>query len=199
LIFVKGLERIYNGVNVSLTSTNIEHDLVSRALIGDRGAFCSLVREHRAGVINVVYRMCGDSHLAEDAAQEAFVRAWQNLDKFKPKSSFRNWLYRIATNVAIDILRMDRDEMDIETVPIVSKMVGPEKAVEESQRSEMVKRAVLSLPPASRSVLVLREYEGLSYREIGETLGIPTGTVMSRLNYGRNLLREQLSPLLEEK
>lgn len=185
-------------ITAATTAETLESELVMRAKHGDRGAYSELVRQHQAGVINVVYRMCGDSQLAEDAAQEAFIRAWQKLDKYQPRSAFRNWLYRIATNAALDMLRKDKDEVDIEIVPIVSARPGPEGSLETSQRAERVKQAVLSLPPASRSVLVLREYEGFSYREISETLGIPTGTVMSRLNYGRNLLREQLSPLMEE-
>jgi len=189
-------------VNLTITASakeiTTEHDLVLRAKQGDRGAYSDLVSQHRAGVINVVYRMCGDSQIAEDAAQEAFIRAWQKLDKYQPRSAFRNWLYRIATNAALDMLRKARDEMDVDVVPIVSTNPGPESTLVTSQRAERVKQAVLELPPASRAVLVLREYEGLSYREISETLGIPTGTVMSRLNYGRNLLREILTPMMEE-
>ena len=185
-------------MNQGSTSTiTIEHDLVRRAQQGDRGAYSDLVRQHHSGVINVVYRMCGDSQIAEDAAQEAFIRAWQNLDRYQPKSAFRNWLYRIATNAALDMLRKDRHELDIEGVPLAARKAGPEQVIESVQRAERVKAAVLALPAGSRAVLVLREYEGLSYKEISETLEIPIGTVMSRLNYGRNLLREQLSPLME--
>ena len=183
---------------VPTSSTTIEQDLVRRAQQGDRGAYSDLVRQHHTGVINVIYRMCSDSQIAEDAAQEAFIRAWMNIGKYKPKSAFRNWLYRIATNAALDILRKDRPEMDIDDVYMASSTVGPEGSLVTQQRAEHVQQAVLALPDASRAVLVLREYEGLSYKEISESLEIPIGTVMSRLNYGRNLLREQLSPLMEE-
>jgi len=179
----------------SLTQT--DNDLVIRAQQGDRNAFCELVGLHRAGVINVVYRMCGDSQIAEDAAQEAFIRAWQNLNRYKPTSAFRNWLYRIATNAAIDVLRKQKHAMDIDDVQIASSTIGPEGSVEREQRAMRVRQAILALPDASRAVMVLREYEDLSYREICETLGIPLGTVMSRLNYARNLLREHLAPLME--
>jgi RNA polymerase sigma-70 factor (ECF subfamily) len=145
----------------------------------------------------VVYRMCGDSNLAEDAAQEAFVRAWQHLPGYRPRSPFRNWLYRIATNAARDALRRERETTDIDTLSLAAADAGPEDAVEGAERGECVRQAVLALPPASQEVLILREYEGLSYRDIAETLSIPIGTVMSRLNYARSRLRESLAPYLE--
>lgn len=174
-----------------------EAELVAQARQGDTRAFSQLVRRHREGVINVVYRMCGDTNLADDAAQEAFVRAWQHLAGYRPRSPFRNWLYRIATNVALDALRREREVVDIDTVALATSNQGPEAALEAAELGQRVQQAVLSLPPASRAVLVLREYEGLSYKEIADTLGIPMGTVMSRLNYARNLLRESLTPYME--
>ena len=174
-----------------------ESELITAAQQGDRRAFGELVRQHRAGVINVVYRMCGDAHVAEDAAQEAFIRAWQHLPNYRPRSPFRNWVYRIATNVAVDVLRREKETVDIDTLPLIASNGGPEAAVEGQEQSERVQQAVLALPQASRAALVLREYEGLSYREIAETLDIPIGTVMSRLNYARNRLRESLAPYLE--
>jgi len=147
----------------------------------------------------VVFRMCGDVHLAEDAAQEAFVRAWQHLPRYQPRSPFRNWVYRIAINAALDTLRTVRQEQGtVDVDAAASADDRPEALVERAEQADAVRRAVLSLPPASRAVLVLREYEGLSYREIGETLDIPIGTVMSRLNYARSRLRQALAPWLED-
>ena len=145
----------------------------------------------------MVYRMCGDVNLAEDAAQEAFIRAWQRLSTYRPRSPFRNWVYRIATNAAVDALRRERETVDIDALSLPTPYEGPETALVGEERDERVRQAVLALPPASRAVLVLREYEDLSYREIANTLGIPIGTVMSRLNYARNRLREALAPYLE--
>ena len=175
-----------------------ELEVIVQAQQGDRRAFGELVRCHREGVINVVYRMCGDANLAEDAAQEAFIRAWKHLHNYRPRSPFRNWVYRIATNAALDVLRRERETVDVDALPIPNSDAGPEAAVQEAERSARVKQAVLELPEASRTVLVLREYEGLSYKEIADTLGIPIGTVMSRLNYARNRLRESLAPCLED-
>jgi len=95
------------------------------------------------------------------------------------------------------VLRREREMVDVDALPLAASDEGPEAAVEGKERGERVRQAVLALPPASRAVLVLREYEGLSYREIADTLGIPIGTVMSRLNYARNRLRESLAPYLE--
>ena len=141
--------------------------------------------------------MCGDANLAEDAAQEAFIRAWQHLPNYKPRSPFRNWVYRIATNAARDVLRRERETVDIDELALATSSEGPEATTEREERGERVREAVLALPPASREVLVLREYEGFSYREIADALGIPIGTVMSRLNYARNHLRKSLAPYLE--
>jgi RNA polymerase sigma-70 factor (ECF subfamily) len=181
----------------SALSTEVESDMIAQAQQGNRHAFGELVRCHREGVVNVVYRMCGDANLAEDAAQEAFIRAWKHLAGYRPKSPFRNWLYRIATNAALDVLRRERETVDVDELPLATPGEGPEAVLEKTQRGERVQQAVQALPEASRVVLVLREYEGLSYKEISETLSIPIGTVMSRLNYARNRLRETLAPYLE--
>jgi RNA polymerase sigma-70 factor (ECF subfamily) len=175
-----------------------ELELIAQAKQGDRHAFGELVRLNRQGVINVVYRMCGDANLAEDAAQEAFIRAWQNLPNYRPRSPFRNWVYRIATNAALDVLRRERETVDVDDLPLAAAGKGPEAVVEGGERGARVRQAVLELPSASRAVLVLREYEGLAYKEIADTLDIPVGTVMSRLNYARNRLRESLAPHLED-
>ena len=111
-------------------AAKIELELIARAQQGDRHAFGELVRRHREGVINVVYRMCGDANLAEDAAQEAFIRAWQHLPNYRPRSPFRNWVYRIATNAALDVLRRERETVDVDALPIPSPGTGPEAAVE---------------------------------------------------------------------
>jgi RNA polymerase sigma-70 factor (ECF subfamily) len=183
------------------SSNSDEQVWITSARQGDRQAFGELVRRHREGVVNVVYRMCGDEALAEDAAQEAFLRAWQQLDRYNARYAFRNWVYRIALNVATDTLRRERptSDVDAEAEHLVSHEESPEAWLERKERGEQVQQAVLALPPASRSVLVLREYQSLSYQEIAETLDIPVGTVMSRLNYARGQLRRALSQPAEER
>ena len=177
-----------------------ETELIVDAQGGDRNAFSELVRAHAQGVLNVIYRLCGDAQLAEDAAQETFIRAWQNLSSYRPQTSLRNWLYRIAVNAATDMLRKERRILPdaIEDLHLTDGQAGLETIVSQQERTRLVQNAILSLPDASRAVLVLREYEGLSYQEISATLDIPVGTVMSRLNYARNLLKAKLEPHLSK-
>lgn len=180
----------------SSLSSHTDAELVTAALQGDRLAFGTLVCRYRSGVVNVVTRLTGDEQAAEEAAQEAFLRAWQRLASYKPQYSFRSWIYRIAVNAALDSLRREPHTTDIDAEPLEnqlrSEVVEPESAVIARERAERVRRAVLSLPEAARVVLVLREYESLSYQEIAAALNIPVGTVMSRLNYGRGQLRKLL-------
>ena len=168
---------------------------------GDRNAFGELVHLHAPGVRNIIYRMCGDVQVAEDAAQETFIRAWLHLASYRPKQSLRNWLYRIGVNAATDMLRKQKRIVpeDMENLHLMDSQPGPEGLFSQNERMTLVQEAVLALPDASRAVLVLREYEGLSYHEIADALDIPVGTVMSRLSYARKLLRDKLekSPLLQ--
>lgn len=183
---------------VAASTNSNELQWIARAQQGDRQAFGELVALHRKGVINVVYRMCGDPQLAEEAAQEAFIRAWQNIRRYNPRFAFRSWVYRIAINVAIDYLRRERETTDIGAEPLAAGGEDPEAALERKERADQVRKAVLGMPPASRMVLVLREYEQLTYQEIAEALDIPIGTVMSRLNYARNQVRLALGRYVEE-
>ena len=175
-----------------------ETELVMRAQHGERNAFNELVLLHAQGVRNVIYRMCGDLQVAEDAAQETFIQAWLHIDSFRPQSSLRSWLYRIAVNAAIDMLRKEKRILpgDLDEMHLKDSRPGPEAAVSQDERIATVQKAILSLPDASRAVLVLREYEGMSYHEIADALDIPMGTVMSRLNYGRKVLKEKLEQAL---
>lgn len=172
-----------------------EINLIEQAQQGNRNAFGELARRHYDGTVEVVYRMCGDAQIAEDATQEAFVRAWLKLPSYQPRAPFRHWLYRIAINTARDALRRKPAENLDEAHPMLLRDAtpGPEAALLQKEQAELVQSAVDALPEAARSVLVLREYGGLSYREIASTLEIPLGTVMSRLNYARSRLRAMLA------
>jgi RNA polymerase sigma-70 factor, ECF subfamily len=145
--------------------------LVARAQGGDRAAFGELVRVYHAAVILT----------------------------FKAGSNFRSWLYRIAVNAALDMLRREKPAVDVNSLELISPGEGMEAGLEKQERRRLVRQAVLNLPEASRAVLVLREYEGLAYNEIAEVLDIPAGTVMSRLNYARKVLIERLNGQLEER
>jgi RNA polymerase sigma-70 factor (ECF subfamily) len=181
-----------------VTFTADETELIARAQKGERNAFSELVRIHAQGVMNVIYRMCGDMQIAEDAAQETFIQAWLHLSSYRPHTPLRNWLYRIAVNAATDILRKEKRILPhaLEDLQLEDSRPGPETVLSQAERAALVQTAVLSLPDASRAVLVLREYEEMSYHEIADALDIPIGTVMSRLNYARKLLRDKLEQKL---
>jgi RNA polymerase sigma-70 factor, ECF subfamily len=172
--------------------------LIVSAQQGDRHAFNELVCRHQAGIVGMLYHMCGDAHLAEDAAQEAFLRVWQILKSYKPEYAFRSWLYRIAANIAVDILRREKPAADVTQLELAAPQPGPEQTAETNQRTRMVREAIARLSTPLRLVLVLREYQQLSYQEIAAVLELPTGTVMSRLNSARSQLRKELSFLSEE-
>ncbi|MCD6285457.1 MAG: sigma-70 family RNA polymerase sigma factor [Anaerolineae bacterium] len=141
--------------------------------------------------------MCGDAALAEDAAHECFIRAWQHLHSYRPQSPFRTWLCRIAANCAISELRRAKPVLNVEDHPLSDDRRGPEAGAELKERAAAVQAAILALPATGRSTMILREYEGLSHRNIAETLEIPIGTVMSRLNYARRRLRDALAGYME--
>lgn len=182
---------------MTLTHAETEAALIAKAQRGDRHAYGELVCQHHPGVVNVVYRLCGDAELAQDAAQDAFLKAWLNLPSFRPGTSLRNWLYRIAVNAALDVIRRSTKTADVpfDDLPLTDPQTGPEAALLQNERARAVRNAILALPEASRVVLVLREYGELSYQEISTALNIPLGTVMSRLNSAR----AQLKHLLESQ
>jgi len=175
-----------------------DEQLVGRCQQGDRHAFGEFVRRYQRLVTGIAYRMSGDIMLAEDIAQDAFVRAWQRLPGFQPRraGSFRAWLCRIVTNMTIDRLRRSRPTIPLDKLPLEGS-VRPAEAYLRQEQARAIRAAILRLPEASRVTLILREYEGFSYREIAEALSIPTGTVMSRLSYARRKLRQELADQAE--
>ena len=167
--------------------------LVKRAQAGDKDAFGALVMRYHRRVHALAWRMTGDAGVADDIAQAAFLRAWERLESLREAGAFRPWLWRLTVRASLDHLRCLPPEAEMPE-DLSSPESGPEQVALASEQAAMVQRAVLSLPPQCRAALVLREYEGLSYREIAQALDLPLGTVMSRLNYARLLLREALAP-----
>jgi RNA polymerase sigma-70 factor, ECF subfamily len=185
-------------IRVTIAEAANETELIFRAKNGEQSAFSELVCIHAQGVRNVIYRMYGNTQIAEDAAQETFIQAWLHLPSYRPQTSLRNWLYRIAVNAATDMLRKEKRILPnaLEDLSLSDPQPGPEAIAFQEERTALIQKAVLSLPDACRAVLVLREYEGLSYQEIADALDIPVGTVMSRLNYARKLLKSKLEEKL---
>lgn len=181
-----------------------EEDLIHRAQEGNRKAFGLLVDRYYEMVYAVVYGVLHHHEAARDVTQEVFLKVFREISKFEQKSKFKTWLYRIAVNRAIDQQRRERYEISLERsqeeegeeekppLEMPDKAAGPrELASQEEMKAEMEK-ALRELSADHRAVLVLREWEGLSYEEIAEALNCEAGTVMSRLHYARKKLGEIL-------
>jgi RNA polymerase sigma-70 factor (ECF subfamily) len=176
--------------------------LVGRARRGDQAAFCELVERHQRRVYATALRIVRRHDLADDVAQEAFVRAWQSLSSFELGRPFGPWIARIARNQALNALRSRAERA--EPLPEgphepVDPARDPLDSVLDGEAGDVVGRALACLPDDQRRVLVLRASAELSYQEIAEELGIAQGTVMSRLSRARQRLRELLAPWLAER
>ncbi len=178
-------------------SPETEKTLIEAAQQGDQAAFQALVQLHQTVVLGFLYRWGNETDTAQDLAQETFIKAWLALGKYNHRQKFKNWLLKIARNTAIDFWRRRRQTVDLEGLPLADQTADLENNVSRRQQAELVKQTVQSLPEQSRTALILREYHQYSYQEIAQTLDIPLGTVMSRLNYARSLLKKRLQPLME--
>ncbi len=177
--------------------------LVRRAQAGDLDAFNQLVVRHERPVFNVALRLLRDVGLAEDATQDAFIRAWQNIGSFQT-GSVRSWLYKIATNRAYDMLRasarrpagsLEAEMVEIEPIWTAGG-AGEESPDAHALRRELsiyLERALISLPDDQRMVIMLVDVQGLDYHEVAETMGIALGTVKSRLSRARAKVRQALA------
>lgn len=173
----------------------------------DRDArFEQIVRSYGGRVRALVQRMVGRD--ADDLVQDIFLQVYRALPEFRGDASVATWLYRIATNRCLDHLRRHRrtqarvislDERTQESASDLAALAqtSPEATTEARDLNREVRRCLLALPVELRTVVVLRDLEGLEYREIAAVLGLPLGTVQSRLHRARNLLKEKLSPYLE--
>ncbi|UCH32955.1 MAG: sigma-70 family RNA polymerase sigma factor [Armatimonadota bacterium] len=180
--------------------------LIERCQNGDAVAFDRLVEQHGQWVYNLAYRMIGDRDEAQDVAQEAFVRAFRAIKKFRRGSSFSTWLYRVTTNACLDEIKRRRRRpapesalMSEDDRPPDPPDPGPDAAeeVEAIERRELIRRAIASLPVHYRLTLVLYELQGCSYDEVATITKTNVGTVKSRLNRARLALRQVLEPHLE--
>jgi RNA polymerase sigma-70 factor, ECF subfamily len=183
-----------------------EGELIRRCQAGDAAAFEPLVEKYRARVWRLAYQVLRDREEALDAAQEAFVRAYQSLPRFRGQSAFYTWLFRITLNVATDRHRsrgararaFGAERVTEEEWARTAADPGgrPDDAALGAERRERIRRALDSLPVKARTIIMLSDIEGLSYREIAQVLDCPIGTVMSRLHNARRRLRAVLGPML---
>ena len=177
--------------------------LVDEAKAGSLEAFDVLLRRYQVRVVNYVLALTRDPNEAEDLAQEAFVRAFRALKKFRGESSFKTWLYSIATNVAQTHLdgrgRRERlGERSADGNPLeVSEVSSGDASVEQTLvQREAIDRALAELSEDLRLAVILRDVEGLEYQEIADIMGVPLGTVESRIFRARQRLRPLLAPLV---
>ena len=202
-------ELIEDPISVPIEASTEElddHRLVSRIREGDEDAFQELVRRYRNPITNYVYRMIDDYDRAVDLSQETFVRVYMSVDRYQATYSFSTYIYRIAHNLAITELRQrkrrrliplptffsDKESEEIEVELPDERQIQADAALIADERRAAVTRAIASLPEKYRAPLVLCDLEEKSYDEIAEVLGLPTGTVKSRINRARNLLKEKL-------
>lgn len=171
-----------------------DEQLMLRLKNGDKKAFSALVERYRDRIVSYAYRMVGNSELAQDVAQEAFVRVYKSAGTFRDDGRFSPWLYKIAGNVSLserskrakEALNVDYDSLEdtndsgvVVEDQVLAKITG-----------EQLSRGIAKLSAQHKTVLVMHIYQGLTYVEIGEAIGIPTGTVKSRLFYAIRKLRE---------
>jgi len=172
---------------------------IERVLKGDVNAFEDLVTAYEKNVYNLALRMTRNEEDASDMAQEAFIKAYNSLPNFRGDSKFSVWLYRIVSNVCLDFLRkqsrrpavslsMEDEEGESSELEIPDESQSPEQLLERKMTRESVRRALELLPEEHRQILLLREIQGLSYEEIGQTLSLEEGTVKSRIFRARKKL-----------
>lgn len=183
----------------SMDKTDIE--LVYATLHEDKNAFALIVDRYLDSVYQFAYRYVQDREEAEDVAQEAFVRAWKNLESFDTARNFKTWLFAIAKNAALDFLKKkkpllfsriieDEERLDSFLAPYMGNAELPDEVFEGKLAAAEMGRALDTLPPAYRTVLSMRYHDNLKFREIAEALGEPIDTVKSKHRRGLMLLRK---------
>ncbi|HVO09121.1 MAG TPA: sigma-70 family RNA polymerase sigma factor [Vicinamibacteria bacterium] len=169
---------------------------VARVLAGDGGAFEGVVRRWQGRLVSLAWRFCRDRQRAEDLAQEAFVRAFRSLRTFRGESAFSTWLTAIALNVYRSRLRAEGPPLlSLDPGRLLPTSPGAHRQIEDGERREQVRRAVLALPPRYRDAIVLYYFEERDLREAARILGVPQGTLKARLHRGRELLRRRCAGL----
>lgn len=189
--------------------TDNDGGLVQLAQCGDKQAFDQLVRKYRGAVMKLALRYTRDCADAEDATQEAFIKAYRGLRRFRRECTFYTWLYRIATNSAKNVLLHRRRTPEMTSLPTSGADEGgtvptcllelgtPETFSATDDIRGAVNAALHTLPPEYRAALLLRELRGLSYEQIAVSMATPVGTVRSRIFRARELIDAQLRPVSE--
>jgi RNA polymerase sigma-70 factor, ECF subfamily len=188
-----------------------DEDLMGRVAEGDERAFTELVRRFQGRVINLVSRVLNDREVSDDLAQEVFVRVYVHRRNYRRGSKFSTWLFTIAANLAKNEIRRRVRRRNWFSLDALQEMVndsaiqladpkeGQDVELQRKQLKQAVGRAIAAVPEKYRIALVLRDLEGFPYEEIGEMLKIPGGTVRSRINRARGILKRKMQPLLRKE
>jgi len=193
--------------NLSLAA---DQQVVVWAQDGDEAAFRELIRRYQRPIFSIIYRMVGDRELAEDLAQETFIKVLNAIDSYRPEHKFSSWIFKIANNAAIDHLRRrELETLSLDGAPdaitaerqgatalqVRDRAESPLDEMEARELGSQIERAIARLRPEYRSCIVLRHVEGRAYEEIAEILGLPLGTVKTYIHRARAELRAALGPL----
>jgi RNA polymerase sigma-70 factor, ECF subfamily len=185
-------------------------DVVALAQQGRETAFRELIRRYERPVFSLIYRMVRDRELAEDLAQDTFIKVLNHIDRYSPEFKFSSWLFKIANNVAIDFLRRKKldtismdgsphastaSEIEATTFEIGAQQESPLEEMESRELGTAIEKAIARLRPEYRSCIMLRHVEGRSYEEIAATLDLPLGTVKTYIHRARHELRRALEHL----
>ena len=185
-----------------------DEDVMERCALGSEAAFRALVQRYRTRIMNLVTRFISDRDRAEEISQEVFLRVFRNRERYRKSGKFSTWIFTIAVNLTKNEIRsrvrhkgtFSLDAMEEETggqgLPFPDANPLPDADLGAREIQERVAEALRRLPPRYREAVVLRDIEGLSYEEVGEILKIPGGTVRSRINRARLMLKERLKPHL---
>jgi len=189
-------------------ATPADAEVIDRARKGDHDAFRVLVERYQERAYRLARRVVGDEEVARDVVQDGFLKVYRSLDRFEGRSSFYTWLYRVVMNLCLDAKRRDRRDRHVEweegsplvvdpgaadaASDVYRELSNPAGSLERAELRGFVSEAIEQLPDDARQTLLLREVEGLSYSEIAECLGVPKGTVMSRLHHARRRVRDLL-------
>jgi RNA polymerase sigma-70 factor (ECF subfamily) len=190
--------------STSVLDAASDSELIARCLRGDNRAWERVVGRFRRKVFHIAYRFCSRHETAEDLTQEIFLRVFRSLDRFHQDADFSSWLTSVARNHCIDHYRATKREREVlveddgggERAPAVYG--NPHRMVEEDDRRSLLRRGLERLPPKLREAVILRDLQELSYQEMAERLGLPEGTVKSRINRGREELSQRLHRLQQD-
>ena len=191
--------------------TQTDKELAASAAAGNEGAFAELLGRYERPIFSLIYRMVRDRALAEDLAQEAFIRAFNAVSSYDPRYKFSSWIFKIANNHTIDHLRRHKlDTVSIDGSPhartaqeeeqtrlvVASTDENPQEYVEHRELGDQIEQAIGKLRPEYRTAVLLRHVEGYTYDEISQIMDLPLGTVKTYLHRARGELKEMLAHLI---